>query len=245
KTGATTKPDVKIPTPKAGDPVIVGVANWKLSGTGIDGTLDRIATTFESPARSAKLPPAHPVSSKLHYLSHHLHRRRDFSDLIGLDPENYTEEENVIIYGGVSSYYGYSSARVKVWPRKTGQNSHPVSSQARWYGCISRISRELNEKDTLSLCKKAEQDWLPTCDKKMLSKYFFGCLASTAGVSTRLPATCFSASGKTCSLISLVLRDPELAWRKPTARKLDVPQSIETVEHDEEIRHNFGMLAHH
>ncbi|CAG9950310.1 unnamed protein product [Clonostachys rosea f. rosea IK726] len=30
KTGATIKPDVKIPTPKAGDPVIVGVATWKL-----------------------------------------------------------------------------------------------------------------------------------------------------------------------------------------------------------------------
>ncbi|CAI6099396.1 unnamed protein product [Clonostachys chloroleuca] len=30
KTEATIKPDVNIPTPKAGDPVIVGVATWKL-----------------------------------------------------------------------------------------------------------------------------------------------------------------------------------------------------------------------
>ncbi|CAG9950304.1 unnamed protein product [Clonostachys rosea f. rosea IK726] len=56
------------------------------------------------------------------------------------------------------------------------------------------------------------------------------------------------ASGKTRRLMSLMLRDPELAWRKPTATaiemgkkfaKLDVPQFMGTVEHYEDFRNTF------
>ncbi|CAH0051749.1 unnamed protein product [Clonostachys solani] len=61
------------------------------------------------------------------------------------------------------------------------------------------------------------------------------------------------ASGKIRRLMSLMLRDPELAWRKPTATaiemgkkfaKLDVPQFMGTVEHYEGFRAKFAMLRH-
>ncbi|KAK7430704.1 hypothetical protein QQZ08_002748 [Neonectria magnoliae] len=60
-------------------------------------------------------------------------------------------------------------------------------------------------------------------------------------------------AGKTRRFMSAMLRDPELAWRKPTNManemgkkfaKLESPQFIGTVEQYEEFRDKFVMLRH-
>ncbi|OCL04478.1 hypothetical protein AOQ84DRAFT_442072 [Glonium stellatum] len=44
------------------------------------------------------------VSAKLKSLSHTVHNSRGFVVLRGIQPSKYTEDENVLIYGGISSH---------------------------------------------------------------------------------------------------------------------------------------------
>ncbi|CAG9950308.1 unnamed protein product [Clonostachys rosea f. rosea IK726] len=96
------------------------------------------------------------------------------------------------------------------------------------------------------------------CIKKKLSKYFFRLSGDMLFVNNlcilhaRDSFVNDGASGKTRRLMSLMLRDPELAWRKPTATaiemgkkfaKLDVPQFMGTVEHYEDFRNTFGTAS--
>ncbi|KAK2595300.1 hypothetical protein QQS21_007015 [Conoideocrella luteorostrata] len=50
------------------------------------------------------------LSTKLRYLSQAVHNGRFFAVLRGLNPDKYTEEENVIIYGGLALYVGRDRA---------------------------------------------------------------------------------------------------------------------------------------
>uniref|UniRef100_A0A8H7K6Q5 TauD/TfdA-like domain-containing protein n=1 Tax=Bionectria ochroleuca TaxID=29856 RepID=A0A8H7K6Q5_BIOOC len=71
------------------------------------------------------------VSSKLRYLSHDVHSGRGFSVIRGLDPEKYTEEENVIIYGGVASYVGRDRADM-IWLFDRAGGSLTQENQAKF-----------------------------------------------------------------------------------------------------------------
>ncbi|CAH0020749.1 unnamed protein product [Clonostachys rhizophaga] len=86
KTEATIKPDVKISSPKAGDPVIVGVATWKLQpnstrrgqyitpedssagGHGFDGSLGRDKSPFHADILDEKCDAAEEKYFKGHQL---------------------------------------------------------------------------------------------------------------------------------------------------------------------------------
>ncbi|CAH0020748.1 unnamed protein product [Clonostachys rhizophaga] len=295
------------------------------------------------------LPPI--VSSKLRYLSHEVHRGRGFSVLRGLDPKKYTEEENVIIYGGVSSYVGRDRADM-IWLFDRAGGSLTEENQAKFppneLTSSMDFHTDVDAGDILSLftmrlSKSGGQqyltsfwsvyndlaqhnpevlqvlasDWRYEMKKQegvqVINRPIIYCVDNKVQInfataflkgSSYIPRQADSpdltvqeeeaikillqvsrkhsmrlsqapgdmlfvnnlcilhardsfindgASGKTRRLMSLMLRDPELAWRKPTATaiemgkkfaKLDVPQFMGTVEHYEDFRDTFALLRH-
>ena len=54
----------------------------------------------------ATFPVSIELGNRLRTVSHSLHKGLGFAALRGLDPENYSEEDNLIMYAGMVSWIG-------------------------------------------------------------------------------------------------------------------------------------------